>query len=191
MDIRKETVQNLLKAIHESKREKEYMFLLNELLSIFNKFADKSLKSCEKGNVMKYILKEKRNLFREKLYKKFDKLKLLYFNKDKAGYSDSIYNIMNKKNDKLYKKYLCYCRKKKKKSKLHFYLVIGEQEENYVVIKNFCTCYYYKQSVLCNHKDILCKHILSGLLSPYFEDIKYVYLEEDLFFEEYFKTLHK
>ncbi|CRG94309.1 zinc finger protein, putative [Plasmodium gallinaceum] len=188
MDIRTKTVNSIIFSLKGCKNKNKYILLINELLSLFPLHAEKSLRLCLQWKIKKYTL------IKESLFSKDFKFfgNSLRINKktlkkeNKKSFSDT--NVVHKE-EGLGRNIFNKSKKKKwKKTNIHFFVVNGNNK--YIVLKNFCSCFYFKEKVLCSNSDVLCKHILSVLLAKCFNCYSNICLNEDLFYEWYIKKLH-
>lgn len=197
MDIRAKSLHALIDALKRCRKKNKYILLLNELLSLFPLHAEKSLKLCLKSQIKKYTLvkdvkkyNEAENCFTD--FRMYQKRMML---QNETYFSDSTY-ILCKREEKCEPVIVVqpkqikasFYKRKKKITKMHFF-VVKSKEKEYVVLKNFCSCFYFNDKVLCNRSDITCKHIVSVILAKCFNKIPNYFLEESLFFEWYLRKL--
>ncbi|GAB66187.1 hypothetical protein PCYB_083480 [Plasmodium cynomolgi strain B] len=79
--------------------------------------------------------------------------------------------------------------KEKRPAKDYSLYPICGNNQKYLVFQNFCSCFYFKEKVLCNDTDVMCKHILSVLLAESFKNYVNIFLDSSLFFEWFMKKL--
>ncbi|KJP89645.1 hypothetical protein AK88_00603 [Plasmodium fragile] len=195
MDTRVNIVNSIILSLRRCTNRIKYVLLLNELLSLFPRHAEKSLKLCLRSKIKKYtLIKEKRPAKDYVLYPNqfrgngknarwtshdeclSDCADVVTAQKRKGALREHVFPHTKK------------TKKKKKKTRLHFFVVCGNNKK-YLVFKNFCSCFYFKQKVLCNHTDIMCKHILSILLAQSFKNYVNIFLDKSLFFEWFMMKL--
>ncbi|GAW80673.1 zinc finger protein [Plasmodium gonderi] len=194
MDIRSNIINSMIFSLKRCTNKNKYVLLLNELLSLFPLHAEKSLRLCLKSKIKKYtLIKEKGSTKDYPLYtNQFRGNKRRYWKNYDECLSDSTYVATAQKRKKgiIGKHILRNLKKKKsKKTPLHFFVVCGNNQK-YLVFKNFCSCFYFKEKVLCNDSDIMCKHILSVLLAESFNNYVNIFLDSSLFFDWFMKKLH-
>ncbi|CRG98744.1 zinc finger protein, putative [Plasmodium relictum] len=187
MDIRSRIVNSIIFSLKHCKNKNKYILLLNELLSLFPIHAEKSLILCLKSRIKKYTLIKEKSLDKDfKLHENS-----LRINKntleDREYFSDT--TVVHKREGLDRKIFTKFKKKKRKKTNIHFFVVNGNSKK-YIVLKNFCSCFYFKEKVLCDHSDILCKHLLSVILAKCFSSYINIFLGENLFYEWYIKKLH-
>ncbi|EUD65622.1 hypothetical protein C922_03868 [Plasmodium inui San Antonio 1] len=198
MDTRANIVNSIIHSLRRCTNRNKYVLLLNELLSLFPLHAEKSLKLCLKSKIKKYtLIKEERPAKDYPLYRSqfrgnskncrwtshdaclSDCTDIVRAEKRKGGLCDHILPHFKKTKKE----------KKKTKTRLHFFVVRGNNQK-YLVFQNFCSCFYFKEKVLCNDTNVMCKHILSVLLAESFKNYVNIFLDSSLFFEWLMKKLH-
>ncbi|KYO03263.1 putative zinc finger protein [Plasmodium gaboni] len=185
MDIRSEIVNSIIYSLKRCKNKNKYILLLNELLSLFPAHAEKSLKLCLKSSIKKYTLIEENDSPEPCKYYGH---KILSSKKKESFFSDTTI-ICNKKKKEGKRKLSSIKSNRYKKTCIHFFVLCGNKRK-YVVFQNFCSCFYFKEKVLCNNNDVLCKHLLSVFLAKCFHNYRNIFLNSDLFFEWYLKKLN-
>lgn len=198
MDIRSKSLHALIDALKRCRKKNKYMLLLNELLSLFPLHAEKSLKLCLKSQIKKYTLVKDANKDNKTQnhfigFRMNQKRMML---QNEAYFSDSAYMLCKREEEKCESVVVAqpkrikvsFYSRKKKITKMHFF-VVKSKEKEYIVLKNFCSCYYFADKVLCNRSDITCKHVVSVILAKCFNKIPTYFLEESLFFEWYLRKL--
>ncbi|SCM01698.1 zinc finger protein, putative [Plasmodium chabaudi adami] len=185
MDIQSNIVNSMILSLKTCKDKNKYILLLNELLSLFPSHAEKSLKLCLKSKIKKYtLIKGKHQNRKYYPHQHFVKLnRERYSKKTDSCFSDGAYNITRKKTKENLSKL------KKKKTKINFFIVSGDNQK-YIVLKNSCSCFYFKEKVLCDSRDVLCKHILSVILAECFNNYTQFFLDSSIFFEYYLKMMN-
>ncbi|CAD2086235.1 zinc finger protein, putative [Plasmodium vinckei lentum] len=185
MDIQSNIVNSMILSLKTCKDKNKYILLLNEFLSLFPSHAEKSLRLCLKSKIKKYTLIKGKHQNREyNPHQHFVKLnRERYSKKTDSCFSDGAYNITRKKTKQNLSKI------KKKKTKINFFIVSGDNQK-YIVLKNSCSCFYFKEKVLCDNRDVLCKHILSVILAECFNNYTHFFLDSSIFFEYYLKMVN-
>ncbi|CDU16532.1 zinc finger protein, putative [Plasmodium yoelii] len=185
MDIRSNIVNSMILSLKTCKDKNKYILLLNELLSLFPSHAEKSLRLCLKSKIKKYTLIKGK--YQNKEYYPYQHSVKInrerYSKKTNSCFSDGAYNITRKKTTENLSKL------KKKKTRINFFIVSGDNKK-YIVLKNSCSCFYFKEKVLCDSRDVLCKHILSVILAECFNNYTHFFLDSSIFFEYYLKMVN-
>lgn len=175
----------------------QYVFLLNELLSLFPRHAEKSLKLCLKSKIKKYICiidNPPSNRCPSTVRQLRKKSKKWRWIRQDACLSDCTDVVTAQRSrgpvSEDFFPELTKNKKKLKKARFHFFVVCGNYQK-YLVSQNFCSCFYFKDKVLCTNTDVVCKHILSVLLSEIFKNYEEVILGPSLFYAWLRKKLRR
>ncbi|ANQ07954.1 Uncharacterized protein PCOAH_00020840 [Plasmodium coatneyi] len=195
MDTRANIVNSIILSLRRCTNRNKYVLLLNELLSLFPMHAERSLNLCLNSKIKKYtLIKEKRPKKDYPLYpSRFrGNSKNWRWTRHDACLSDCTDVVRAQKRKGALGQHVLphfkKTKKKKKKTRLHFFVVCGNNEK-YLVFQNFCSCFYFKQKVLWNNKDVMCKHILSVHLAESSKNYVNIFLDSSLFFEWFVKKL--
>ncbi|SBT76820.1 zinc finger protein, putative [Plasmodium ovale] len=192
MDIRSEIINSMIFSLKNCKNKNKYILLLNELLSLFPLHAEKSLRLCLKSKIKKYTLVKGKDSTKDYALGKipFRINRKARWKKKDSCFSDDTATATGQKREELSgERLFMHLRSKNKKTRLHFFLVCGNNKK-YIVFQNFCSCFYFKEKVLCNNADVLCKHLLSVRLAECFNNYANIFLDSSLFFEWYLKKMH-
>ncbi|VWU50758.1 zinc finger protein, putative [Hepatocystis sp. ex Piliocolobus tephrosceles] len=194
MDIRSNLINYIIFSLKRCKNKNKYILLLNELLSFFPLHAEKSLSLCLKSKIKKYILVKKHRTIKDNILynnKIFKTNRNMRWKKSDSCFSDDTSTAIGQKKKAVLREYL-YINSNKNRNKktcIHFFLVPGNNKK-YIVFEHFCSCFYFKEKVLCNNCDVLCKHILAVRLAECFNNYTNIYLDSDLFFEWHYKKMN-